>query len=56
MHDAPVYAWFALPALLCLAAALVVSAVPYFVDRTYGRSAPGRVSNQSLRAERAELP
>jgi Ca-activated chloride channel family protein len=34
VHDAPVYAWFALPALLCLAAAFVLRAVPYFVDQT----------------------
>jgi Ca-activated chloride channel family protein len=34
VHDAPVYAWFALPALLCLAGVLAVRAVPYFVDQT----------------------
>jgi Ca-activated chloride channel family protein len=34
VHDAPVYAWFALPALVCLVAALALRAVPYFVDQT----------------------
>ena len=34
VHDAPVYAWFALPALLCLAGALALRAIPYFVDQT----------------------
>jgi Ca-activated chloride channel family protein len=34
VHDAPVYAWFALPALLCLAGVFAVRAVPYFVDQT----------------------
>jgi Ca-activated chloride channel family protein len=34
VHDAPVYAWFALPALVCLVAAFALRAVPYFVDQT----------------------
>jgi Ca-activated chloride channel homolog len=34
VRDAPVYQWFALPALLCLAAGIVLRAVPYFVDYT----------------------
>jgi Ca-activated chloride channel homolog len=34
VRDAPVYQWFALPALICLAAAMGVRAVPYFVDHT----------------------
>ncbi len=34
VHDAPVYHWFALPALLCLAFAVALRAVPYFVDQT----------------------
>ncbi|MGE5244664.1 MAG: vWA domain-containing protein [Betaproteobacteria bacterium] len=33
-RDAPVYQWFALPALVCLAAAAGVRAIPYFVDQT----------------------
>src|SRR5262249_24741987 len=34
VRDAPVYQWFALPALLCLCAAIVLRAVPFFVDYT----------------------
>lgn len=34
VRDSPVYAWFALPALLCLAGALALRTVPYFVDQT----------------------
>lgn len=34
VHDVPVYQWFAIPALLCLAAAMALRAVPYFVDQT----------------------
>jgi Ca-activated chloride channel family protein len=34
VRNTPVYQWFALPALLCLAAAVAVRAVPYFVDQT----------------------
>jgi len=34
VHDAPVYQWFALPALLCLAAAIALRTIPYFVDQT----------------------
>lgn len=34
VRDAPVYAWFALPALLCLVAATALRSIPYFVDHT----------------------
>jgi Ca-activated chloride channel homolog len=34
VHDAPVYAWFAIPALLGLAAAFALRSIPYFVDQT----------------------
>jgi len=34
VRDAPVYHWFALPALLCLAAAVGLRAIPYFIDQT----------------------
>ena len=34
VHDVPVYQWFAVPALLCLAAAMAVRAIPYFIDQT----------------------
>jgi Ca-activated chloride channel family protein len=34
VRDVPVYEWFALPALLALAAALGLRAIPYFVDQT----------------------
>lgn len=33
-RDAPVYQWFALPALVCVAAAIGLRAVPFFVDQT----------------------
>jgi hypothetical protein len=34
VRDAPVYYWFALPALLCLVAAVGMRAVPFFADLT----------------------
>ena len=34
VRDAPVYQWFALPALLCLALAIVLRAIPFFIDYT----------------------
>jgi len=34
VRDAPVYQWFALPALVCLAAAIGLRAIPFFVDQT----------------------
>jgi Ca-activated chloride channel family protein len=34
VRDAPVYQWFALPALLCLVAAIGLRAIPFFVDQT----------------------
>jgi len=34
VHDVPVYQWFAIPALLLLAAAMGVRAIPYFIDQT----------------------
>ena len=34
VHDTPVYAWFAVPALVCLALAVALRAVPFFVDQT----------------------
>ena len=34
VRDAPVYDWFAVPALVCLAVALVLRAVPFFIDQT----------------------
>jgi hypothetical protein len=34
VRDAPVYQWFALPALLVLALTAALKAVPYFVDHT----------------------
>ena len=34
VRDAPAYQWFALPALLCFAAAIGLRAIPYFVDYT----------------------
>jgi Ca-activated chloride channel family protein len=34
VHDAPVYAWFAIPALVGLAAAFALRSIPYFVDQT----------------------
>jgi Ca-activated chloride channel family protein len=33
-HDAPVYDWFAIPALICLAGVFALRAVPAFVDQT----------------------
>jgi Ca-activated chloride channel homolog len=33
-HDVPVYQWFALPSLLCLALAFALRALPPFVDQT----------------------
>lgn len=33
-HDAPVYEWFAIPALICFAGAFALRAVPAFVDQT----------------------
>ena len=34
VRDAPVYDWFAVPALVCLALALALRAVPFFIDQT----------------------
>ena len=34
VRDAPVYDWFAVPALVCLAFAIVLRAVPLFIDFT----------------------
>jgi Ca-activated chloride channel family protein len=34
VRDIPVYQWFAIPALVALAAALSLRAIPYFVDQT----------------------
>ena len=34
IHDAPVFDWFALPALMCLAGAVALRAIPWFIDRT----------------------
>jgi hypothetical protein len=34
VRDAPVYAWFAIPALICFAMAIGLRAIPYFVDLT----------------------
>lgn len=34
VHDSPVYQWFAVPALLILAAAMGLRAIPFFVDLT----------------------
>jgi Ca-activated chloride channel family protein len=34
VRDVPVYQWFAMPALVALAAALGLRAIPYFVDQT----------------------
>jgi Ca-activated chloride channel family protein len=34
VRDAPVYQWFALPALLCLALAIALRAIPFFIDFT----------------------
>ena len=32
--DRPVYEWFALPALICLVGAIVLCAIPFFIDQT----------------------
>jgi len=34
VRDAPVYQWFALPAVVCMALAIGLKAVPYFIDQT----------------------
>jgi Ca-activated chloride channel family protein len=34
VRDAPVYHWFAVPALVCLALAMALRAVPFFIDYT----------------------
>ena len=34
MRDPPVYEWFAVPALVCLALAMALRAVPFFIDYT----------------------
>jgi hypothetical protein len=34
VRDAPVYYWFALPALVCLAGAMAARAIPFFADLT----------------------
>jgi hypothetical protein len=34
VRDAPVYDWFAVPALVCLTLAMAVRAVPFFIDHT----------------------
>ena len=34
VRDAPVYHWFALPALVCLAGGIALRAIPFFVDYT----------------------
>ena len=34
VRDAPVFHWFAVPALMCVAAAVGLRAIPYFVDET----------------------
>ena len=34
VRDAPIYQWFALPALICLTVGMVVRALPYFIDYT----------------------
>jgi Ca-activated chloride channel homolog len=34
VRDAPVYEWFALPALLCLVGATALRSIPYFIDLT----------------------
>lgn len=33
-HDAPVFEWFAIPALVCLAFAFALRAIPAFIDQT----------------------
>jgi len=34
VRDAPVYDWFAVPALVCLALAMALRAIPFFIDQT----------------------
>jgi hypothetical protein len=34
VRDVPVYEWFAIPALIALAAAMGLRAIPYFIDQT----------------------
>jgi Ca-activated chloride channel family protein len=34
VRDAPVYDWFAVPALVCLGVAMALRAVPFFIDQT----------------------
>jgi Ca-activated chloride channel family protein len=34
VRDAPVFDWFAVPALVCLALAIALRAVPFFIDQT----------------------
>lgn len=34
VRDVPVFQWFALPALICLAAAIALRAIPFFIDQT----------------------
>jgi Ca-activated chloride channel homolog len=34
VRDAPVYHWFAVPALVCLALAMALRAIPFFIDQT----------------------
>lgn len=33
-HDAPVYQWFAVPALVCLVLAMILRVLPIFIDQT----------------------
>ena len=34
LHDTPVFQWFAIPALVCLALAFALRAIPVFIDQT----------------------
>ena len=34
VRNAPVYQWFALPALVCLAISMALGAIPFFIDQT----------------------
>jgi hypothetical protein len=34
VRDAPVFQWFALPALLCVTTAIGLRAIPFFIDQT----------------------
>jgi Ca-activated chloride channel family protein len=34
VYDTPIYAWFAVPALVCLVIAVALRAVPFFIDQT----------------------